>query len=77
MTADIDLGHMIEQKEIHDILGYYNRFDVFKLEVNKTPQKPLWKSGMIAEGESGMLEKTSVKGVRRRSTKRLNGMFLH
>jgi nitrilase/aliphatic nitrilase len=42
ITADIDLSQIIEQKEIHDILGYYNRFDIFRLEVDFTPNIPLW-----------------------------------
>lgn len=42
IVADIDLSLIIEQKEIHDILGYYNRFDVFRLEVDFTPNLPLW-----------------------------------
>ena len=42
LIVDVDLSKIIEQKEIHDILGYYNRFDIFKLELNKKPQRPLW-----------------------------------
>ncbi len=46
IVADIDLSLIIEQKEIHDILGYYNRFDVFRLEVDFTPNLPLWSKGL-------------------------------
>lgn len=49
--ADIDLSLIIEQKEIHDIVGYYNRFDVFRLEVDFTPNLPLWSRGRYSGKE--------------------------
>jgi predicted amidohydrolase len=39
--ADIDLNRCIEPKQYHDILGHYNRFDIFNLEVNRTPLEPI------------------------------------
>lgn len=39
--ADIDLNRCIEPKQYHDIQGHYNRFDIFKLEVNRTPLEPI------------------------------------
>ncbi|HKX77610.1 MAG TPA: carbon-nitrogen hydrolase family protein [Novosphingobium sp.] len=36
--ADIDLGKCIQPKQMHDIIGHYNRFDVFDLRVNQVPQ---------------------------------------
>jgi nitrilase len=39
--ADIDLGRCIQPKQMHDIVGHYNRFDVFDLRVNRRPQTPL------------------------------------
>jgi aliphatic nitrilase len=36
--ADIDLGRCIQPKQMHDIIGHYNRFDVFDLRVNRTPR---------------------------------------
>ena len=32
--ADIDLDKCIQPKQMHDILGHYNRFDIFDLRVN-------------------------------------------
>jgi aliphatic nitrilase len=32
--ADIDLEKCIQPKQMHDILGHYNRFDIFDLRVN-------------------------------------------
>lgn len=39
--AEIDLNRCIEPKQYHDILGHYNRFDIFTLEVNRTPLEPI------------------------------------
>lgn len=39
--ADIDLNRCIEPKQYHDIIGHYNRFDIFTLEVNRRPQNPI------------------------------------
>lgn len=39
--ADIDLNRCIQPKQMHDIVGHYNRFDIFKLEVNTALQTPL------------------------------------
>jgi nitrilase len=39
--ADIDLSRCVEPKQYHDILGHYNRFDIFNLEVNRTPLEPI------------------------------------
>jgi len=37
--ADIDLAKCIQPKQMHDILGHYNRFDIFDLRVNTLPRK--------------------------------------
>lgn len=39
--ADIDLSRCIQPKQMHDILGHYNRFDIFELRVNTAPLKPI------------------------------------
>ena len=36
--ADIDLNKCIQPKQMHDIVGSYNRFDVFDLRVNRRRQ---------------------------------------
>ncbi|HTF78866.1 MAG TPA: nitrilase-related carbon-nitrogen hydrolase, partial [Bradyrhizobium sp.] len=44
--ADIDLGRCIQPKQMHDIVGHYNRFDVFDLKVNRRPLTPIsWATG--------------------------------
>lgn len=39
--ADIDLSKCIQPKQMHDIIGHYNRFDIFDLRVNQTPKAPI------------------------------------
>jgi nitrilase len=39
--ADIDLNRCIQPKQMHDIVGHYNRFDVFDLKINRRPLAPL------------------------------------
>lgn len=35
--ADIDLSRCIQPRQMHDIAGHYNRFDIFDLRVNRRP----------------------------------------
>lgn len=37
--ADVDLSRCIQPRQMHDITGHYNRFDVFDLRVNRQPQQ--------------------------------------
>jgi aliphatic nitrilase len=38
--AEIDLNRCVEPKQFHDVVGYYNRFDVFDVSVNRTRLTP-------------------------------------
>lgn len=38
--ADIDLARCIQPRQMHDITGHYNRFDVFDLRVNRRGLQP-------------------------------------
>ena len=38
--AEFDLTRCIAPKQFHDVVGYYNRFDVFDLTVNRKRLKP-------------------------------------
>ena len=40
LYADIDTRACVEPKQFHDVVGYYNRFDVFNLTVDRTRQRP-------------------------------------
>lgn len=39
--AEIDLVKCIQPKQMHDILGHYNRFDIFDLRVNVAPTRKI------------------------------------
>lgn len=39
--GEIDLSRCIQPKQMHDITGHYNRFDVFDLRVNRRPLGPV------------------------------------
>jgi aliphatic nitrilase len=38
---EIDVSLCVEPKQFHDVAGYYNRFDVFELSVNRARQAPI------------------------------------
>jgi len=42
VVAEIDIARSIEHKMLHDIVGHYNRFDIFRLEVDPTPNRAVW-----------------------------------
>ncbi|MCC6695137.1 MAG: carbon-nitrogen hydrolase family protein [Candidatus Hydrogenedentes bacterium] len=39
--ADIDVATCVEPKQFHDIVGYYNRFDIFSFNVDRRPLGPV------------------------------------
>jgi nitrilase len=39
--AEIDLARCIQPRQMHDITGGYNRFDIFTLHVDGTPLRPV------------------------------------
>lgn len=39
--GDIDLRRCIQPKQMHDIIGHYNRFDIFDLRVDTRPRRPV------------------------------------
>lgn len=39
--AEIDLARCIQPKQMHDIVGHYNRFDLFDLQLDNRPQRPI------------------------------------
>ncbi|KAH7376888.1 carbon-nitrogen hydrolase [Plectosphaerella cucumerina] len=41
LYADLDLNDCIEGKQYHDVVGGYQRLDVFDLQVNRTRQHPV------------------------------------
>ncbi|GHF74481.1 carbon-nitrogen hydrolase family protein [Seohaeicola zhoushanensis] len=66
--ADIDLGKCIQPRQMHDITGHYNRFDVFQLSLNRSSQQPLNLYGKVApdgastpDVEAGPIEITETQ----------------
>src|SRR5262249_31786766 len=50
LYADIDLAQSVEPKQFHDVVGAYNRFDIFALTVNRSARRP---AIFIDDGEDG------------------------
>jgi nitrilase len=43
--AQFDLNRCVEPKQFHDVVGYYNRFDVFSLTVDRERREPVsWRT---------------------------------
>jgi len=45
LYAEIDLALCVEPKQFHDVVGGYNRFDIFKLTVNRERLQPIGLEG--------------------------------
>jgi aliphatic nitrilase len=41
LYAEIDLAQSVEPKQFHDVVGSYNRFDIFTLSVDRSPRRPV------------------------------------
>ena len=41
LYANIDIAACVEPKQIHDISGGYNRFDIFHLTVDRKANRPV------------------------------------
>jgi aliphatic nitrilase len=49
LYADIDLAKCVVPKQFQDVAGYYNRFDVFELKVNRRALSPAQFSSDVAQ----------------------------
>ncbi len=49
---EVDVSLCVEPKQFHDVVGYYNRFDVFRLSVDRTRLAPIAFSGESQEPPS-------------------------
>lgn len=41
LYQEIDIADCVEPKQFHDVVGYYNRFDIFKLSVDRSANRPV------------------------------------
>jgi nitrilase len=41
LYQEVDIAQCVEPKQFHDVVGYYNRFDVFDLKVNRKRVTPI------------------------------------
>ncbi|HEY0219486.1 MAG TPA: carbon-nitrogen hydrolase family protein [Afipia sp.] len=41
LYGDIDTAACVEPKQLHDLAGYYNRFDIFKLTIDRSANQPV------------------------------------
>jgi nitrilase len=41
LTEEVNLEECVVPKQFHDVVGYYNRFDIFKLSVSRGRQRPV------------------------------------
>jgi len=41
LYQDIDIAQCVEPKQFHDVVGYYNRFDVFDLKITRKRLSPI------------------------------------
>lgn len=54
LVGDLDLTKIVDQRELHDITGHYNRFDIFRLEVDKRSNRGLrWVEDGDGERDEG------------------------
>jgi hypothetical protein len=59
LYADIDLARSVEPKQFHDLVGSYNRFDIFTLTVDRSARPP---ARFIEEGLDSAGAKTALDG---------------
>jgi aliphatic nitrilase len=58
--ADIDLADCVVPKQFHDVVGYYNRFDIFKLKVDRSPNNPVSFEGAATDRNTVDLDLTEA-----------------
>jgi aliphatic nitrilase len=54
LYANIDLAQSVEPKQFHDVVGYYNRFDIFALSVNRAALRPVKFADDQPNGSNGI-----------------------
>lgn len=63
LMAEVDLAECVVPKQFHDVAGYYNRFDIFDLSVDRNRRTPI--SFDDADARSSYAYDTIEQSVRR------------
>lgn len=64
--AEFDLSKCVEPKQFHDVVGYYNRFDVFDLRVSNKRIEPIsWvtESSQSHEHDSANIDRVALSNA--------------
>ena len=61
LYGKIDLSKCVVQKQFHDVVGHYNRFDIFNLQVNRSANRPVSFEDENAEGSASDSAQSSTE----------------
>jgi aliphatic nitrilase len=60
LYGDLDLAACVEPKQFHDVVGYYNRFDIFDVTVDRRANRPIsFHDGMKPQMDEPVVSGTS------------------
>ncbi|MGE5535862.1 MAG: carbon-nitrogen hydrolase family protein, partial [Acidobacteriota bacterium] len=60
LYGDLDLAACVEPKQFHDVVGYYNRFDIFDVTVDRRANRPIsFHDGMKPQMDEPIVSGTS------------------
>lgn len=62
LYSEIDIALCVEPKQLHDLVGYYNRFDIFQLTVNRSANRP----AVFRDADSARAERLAEPEARMR-----------
>jgi len=60
--AEIDVEQCVEPKQFHDVVGYYNRFDIFRLNIDRSARDPAY---FVDAEERAVIEDASLEPIDR------------
>lgn len=68
LYADIDTALEVEPKQFHDVVGYYNRFDIFSLTIDRSHREPATfretpHSGGERDDPANVVDRQSFEGL--------------
>lgn len=64
LYSEIDVAQCVEPKQLHDVVGYYNRFDIFHLTVDRSANRP----AMFMDGNSARVDRPVEAEMRARQS---------